>query len=246
LNVFDCIFKRRSTRSFLKDPVDDKLIGVMLYSAIHAPSAGNNQEWNFIVVKDDQVKRRLAEAALKQGFIAQAPAVIVVCYDKDKATMHYGGRGEALYAIQDTAAATMNMLLAAEALGLKACWVGAFDEEKVGHILELPNQVRPVTIVPIGYSDEVPLKPRRVPFENATYIDAYGKKYDVAYTVQPESGKEYRFKPLGNYLEDYVQQRMVERDEQLARESAAKCMKGDDIEPKKKGKRYFSDILKKI
>jgi nitroreductase len=212
LNVFDCIFSRRSTRGFRKDPVEDKLIGVMLYSAIHAPSAGNNQEWVFIVVKDFAQKRRLAEAALGQGFIAEAPAVVVVCFDKDKASLHYGKRGETLYALQDTAAASMNMLLAAEALGLKTCWVGAFDEEAVGHTLELPREVRPVAIIPVGYSDEVPQKPRRIPFENSTFVETFGKKYEIAYSVQPEGGKEYRFKPLGTYLEEFVRRNIEERE----------------------------------
>jgi nitroreductase len=215
LNVFDCMFSRRSTRGFRKDPVDDKMIGVMLYCATHSPSAGNNQEWVFVVVRDRVQKKRLAEAALQQGFISEAPVVIVVGFDKDKSSLHYGKRGETLYAIQDTAAATMSMLLAAEALGLKTCWVGAFDEEAVGHIVELPKEIRPVAIIPVGYSDEVPQKPRRVPFENLTHIETYGRKYEVAYSVQPDSGKEYRFKPLGNYLEEFVRQNIEERESQI-------------------------------
>jgi hypothetical protein len=103
-------------------------------------------------------------------------------------------------------------MLAAEALGLSTCWVGAFDEEKVDYILDLPNQVRPAAIVPVGYSDEVPLKPRRTPFEQRTWIDKYGKKYDIAYSVQPgDKGKEYRFKQIGNYLEDLFKQKIEER-----------------------------------
>ena len=73
MDVFDCIFNRRSTRNFTKAAVDDKLIGVMLCAATNAPSAGNTQEWMFIVVKDGDVKERLADAALKQDFVAKAP-----------------------------------------------------------------------------------------------------------------------------------------------------------------------------
>lgn len=212
MNVFDAIFNRRSTRSFKPDEIDDKLIGVMLYSAIHAPSAGNTQEWHFILVKDNEVKKKLANAALKQTFVADAPVVVVVCIDKEKIKLRYGERGEAMYAFQDTASATMLLMLAAEALGLSTCWVGAFDEEKVDYILDLPNEVRPVAIVPVGYSDEVPLKPRRTPFEQRTWIDKYGKKYDIAYSVQPgDKGKEHRFKQIGNYLEDIFKQKIEER-----------------------------------
>lgn len=212
MEVFECILNRRSTRSFKPDKIDDKLLGVMLYSATHAPSAGNTQEWNFIVVKDDETKKKIANAALNQTFIAESPVIIVVCIDKEKIKLRYGERGDTLYSLQDTANATTLLLLSAEALGLSTCWVGAFDEEKLDYILDLPKQVRPVAIIPVGYSDETALKPRRVPFEQLTWIDKYGKKYDIAYSVQPgDKGKEYKFKQIGNYLEDMFKQKMEER-----------------------------------
>jgi len=208
MNVFDCIFNRRSTRSFTKEHVDDKLIGVMLHAATHAPSAGNTQDWMFIVVKDQEIKDKLADAALKQDFMKRAPIIIVVCMDKEKVAMHYGKRGEALYGVQDTAAATMAMLLAAEALGLKTCWVGAFDEDRVGHVLELPNEVRPMAIVPVGYSTETPIKPGRIDFENLTFVNTYNKKYDIAYAVQTQGGKDLKFKPIGDYIEDVLKKKL--------------------------------------
>lgn len=212
MNVFGCIFNRRSTRSFKPDKIDDKLIGVMLYSAIHAPSAGNTQEWHFVVVKDEDIRKKLANASLNQAFIAEAPVVIVVCADKEKIKLRYGERGESLYAYQDTASATMLILLAAEALGLSACWIGAFDEEKIAYIIDLPTQVRPVALIPIGYSEETPVKPRRIPFEQITYVDKYGKKYDIAYAVQPrDKGKEYKFKQIGNYIEDLFKKKIGDR-----------------------------------
>ena len=212
MEVFECILNRRSTRSFKPDKIDDKLLGVMLYSATHAPSAGNTQEWNFIVVKDDETKKKIANAALNQTFIAESPVIIVVCIDKEKIKLRYGERGDTLYSLQDTANATTLLLLSAEALGLSTCWVGAFDEEKLDYILDLPKQVRPVAIIPVGYSDETALKPRRVPFEQLTWIDKYGKKYDIAYSVQPgDKGKEYKFKQIGNYLEDMFKQKMEEK-----------------------------------
>jgi len=231
MNVFDCIFNRRSTRSFTNEPVDDKLIGVMLHAATHAPSAGNTQDWMFIVVKDKEIKEKLADAALKQDFIHSAPVVIVVCMDKEKIAMHYGKRGEALYGVQDTAAATMAMMLAAEALGLKTCWVGAFDEDRVGHVLELPNEVRPMTIMPVGYSTETPIKPRRIDFENLTFINTYNKKYEISYIVQSQGGKEIKFKPIGNYIEDTLKKRLKEvrsKDKQAAKKTS------------------FADFLKKL
>jgi nitroreductase len=211
MNIFDCIFNRRSTRSFKPDEVDDKLIGVMLHAAIHAPSAGNTQEWQFIVVKDKETREKIANAALNQTFVAEAPVLIVVCIDKEKIKLRYGERGETLYGVQDTANAITLMMMAAEALGLNTCWIGAFDEEKIDYILDIPTQVRPVSIISVGYSDEVPLKPRRIPFEQLTYVDRYGKKYNIAYAVKPgDKGKEYKFTQIGDYLEGLFKKSMKE------------------------------------
>jgi len=172
-------------------------------------NAGNTQEWHFIVVKDGEVKKKLAKAALNQTFIAEVPVLIVVCMDKEKIKLRYGERGETMYAFQDTANATMLLMLSAEALGLGTCWIGAFDEELVDRILDLPTQVRPVAIIPVGYPDESPSKPRRIPFEQLTYIDRYGKKYNIAYAVAPgDKTKEYKFTQIGNYIEDLFKKRI--------------------------------------
>jgi nitroreductase len=192
MNVFQCIFKRRSIRRFKKEEVNDKLIGLMLYAATHAPSAGNTQEWEFIVVRDEKQKNKLAVAALHQNFIAEAPIVIVVCADLEKIGLKYGKRGEFLYFAQDTATAVQNILLSAHALGLGSCWVGAFDEEHVKEILKLPENLRPVAILPVGYPAEEPEMPERIPFENLTSLDFYGKKYEV------------EFKPILDYLERFL------------------------------------------
>lgn len=228
MNVFETIFNRASTRSFRDDPVDDKLIGVMLHSATQAPSAGNTQDWHFVVVRDNDVKEKIAKSALRQRFISEAPVVIVFCIDKEKTLLRYGKRGESFYSIQNTASAATIAMLAAEGLGLKTCWVGAFDEEKISHILELPNQLRPVVVMPVGYSDETPKKPRRIPFENLTSVNRYGNKYDIAYAVGPgDKGKEYKFKQIGNYIEDALKPKKK-------------------VKKKKKAKLTFSEFLKRL
>jgi len=190
MNIFEAIMSRRSIRKFEKKPVDEKLIGLILYMATCAPSAGNTRDWVFIVVEDENKKQRIAKAALEQKFIAEAPVVIVVCSDLQKISLRYGERGERVYSIQDTAAAIQNLLLAAHAVGLGSCWVGAFDEEEVKLILELPDNLRPLAILPVGYPAEKPEAPKRIPFENLTYLNRFGEKF------------EFEFKPLGNYIED--------------------------------------------
>ena len=150
MDVFEAIKTRRSIRTFTEEEVSEEEIEKILDAARWAPSAGNIQPWIFIVVRDPKRKRRLSEAALNQLFIEEAPVVIVVCADQERSGRVYGRRGIDLYCIQDTAAAIQNLLLAAHALGLGACWVGAFNEDAVGHALNIPAGVRPVAIIPIG------------------------------------------------------------------------------------------------
>jgi nitroreductase len=92
----------------------------------------------------------LARAAFDQDFVAQAPVVITVCTEAERSEAGYGKRGGELYCRQDTAAATMLILLAASALGLGACWVGAFDDSQVAGVLQLSATLHPVAMVPIG------------------------------------------------------------------------------------------------
>ena len=209
MNVFDAIVGRKSIRKFDKRPVDDKLIGVILYMATQAPSAGNVQEWRFIVVKNEEKKKKLCEAALDQRQIIEAPVNIVVCADLKSISLRYEKRGETLYAIQDTAAAIENMLLAAYALGLGSCWVGAFDEDKVNSILELPTYLRPVAIIPIGYPREDPKKPARIDFDNLTYFEKWGEKYDISFMLQP--GLKRYPKPIGNLIEEKIKKLKKEK-----------------------------------
>jgi len=201
MNIFKCITTRRSVIEFEKKEVDDKLIGVILYMATHAPSAGNIQEWQFVVVKDEKQKKKLAEAAWRQKVLVEVPVVIVVCADVDRGSLRYGERGEELYSIQDTANATMILLLTANALGLASNWVGAFDEDSVKLILELPDNLRPVAMIPIGYSPKRPSMPRRIPFENLTHFDRYGKKYKIS-ALQPRAKLgEGMIEPLSVYID---------------------------------------------
>jgi nitroreductase len=151
MDVFDAISGRRSARSFRTDAVSDDDVERLLDAAHWAPSAGNVQPWEFVLVRQAEVKRALSEAAFGQLFIEEAPLVIVVCADEHRSSRTYGARGKNLYCIQDTAAATQNILLAAYSLGLGACWVGAFEEKKVIRALRVPDGVRPVALVPLGH-----------------------------------------------------------------------------------------------
>lgn len=162
MGFWEVLEGRRSVRRFEGDrDVSDEMVGRLLQAAISAPSAGNRQPWHFFVVRKAETKLGLAQAAWGQHFVAEAPVVIVVCADPLRSGARYGRRGMELYCLQDTAAATQNILLAAVALGLGACWVGAFDEQVAAKVLDLPSHLRPVAIVPIGYPAELPPRPAR-------------------------------------------------------------------------------------
>jgi nitroreductase len=168
LDVFEAIESRACVRSFTDEDVPTATVNKLLEAAVRAPTAGGLQPWRFFVVRDGGVKERLAEAALGQSFVAQAPVVIVVCADLAASARGYGSRGETLYAIQDTAAAVENILLAVVAEGLGACWVGAFNEKAASKALALPPGIRPIAMVPIGHASGTPHPTSRESFEKFT------------------------------------------------------------------------------
>jgi len=152
LDFWQVIEERRSVRNYdVERDVPPEMVQRILEAAIRAPSAGNCQPWHFVVIRGKQTKELLTEAAYGQRFIAEAPVVIVVCADPARSAQRYRSRGVRLYCLQDTAAAAEHILLAVTALGLGACWVGAFDESAASQALGLPTSFRPVAIVPIGY-----------------------------------------------------------------------------------------------
>ncbi|HOX44167.1 MAG TPA: nitroreductase family protein [Myxococcota bacterium] len=159
---------RRSVRAFEAAEVPREHLVRVLQAGTEAPSAGNVQPWRFVVVRRATARRLLAQAAWDQEFVAQAPAVITVCADLARSGQAYGQRGRELYCLQDGAAAALSMLLMAEALGLGACWVGAFDESQVRAALQLDEQVRPLALLPVGWPAERPARPPRHPVEAVT------------------------------------------------------------------------------
>lgn len=163
--------ERTSVRRFKPDPVPPELLRQLIEAATWAPSAGNLQPWFFYIVTDQHRKRCLSDAALQQNFVAEAPACIVVCAEPARSERTYGERGRVFYCLQDTAAATQNILLASTALGLGSCWVGAFDADKVRACLHIPDRYVPIALVPVGYPLGEPHKTqRRPPAEVAKYL----------------------------------------------------------------------------
>lgn len=172
MDFWSVLERRHSMRAFQSAPVSDEAVERILDAAIRAPSAGNRQPWHFVIVRNARAKAALEQAAYGQSFVSEAPVVIVVCAEPERSAARYGERGRRLYCLQDTAAAVENILLAATALGLGACWVGAFDEAAAARAVALPEHFRPVALVPLGVPAESPeATPRRTLDEVSSRLD---------------------------------------------------------------------------
>jgi nitroreductase len=155
MSVLEAIKSRRSIRDFQKRGIPAVAIESLIDALRWAPSAGNLQSRRFYFVLDPDVKKELARAALNQDFIAGAPLTVVACLDR-RIAVRYGERGVNLYSIQDVSASIMSLMLAAQELGLGTVWVGAFNEFDVFEILKMPDYLRPIALVPVGYPSRTP------------------------------------------------------------------------------------------
>lgn len=149
------ILQRQSCRHFLPDELPESHLALILDAMRWAPSAGNTQPWRFIVIREAAKKLAIAAAAFGQKFIADAPVIIGVIALPEVSRAQYGDRGAGLYCFQDTAAAVQNGMLAAAALGLGTCWIGAFSPVHASGALGLSPSEIPVAFIPVG-------KPKRM------------------------------------------------------------------------------------
>jgi nitroreductase len=163
MQFFQAIDHRHSIRAYGTAPVERSKIEAIISAARLAPSAGDLQAYLILIVESPETKARLSEAALGQGFIAEAPLVLVFLADTRRSETTYGLRGATLFCIQDATIAAAYAQLSAAAQGLGSCWVGAFDEERVATLLGVPAHLRPIALMPIGYPAETPARPERRP-----------------------------------------------------------------------------------
>jgi nitroreductase len=173
MDLADTIKNRRSIRTYKKQEIPQETINQLIEAARLSPSAGNAQSWAFVIVKKQENKQALSKAALNQRSIVEAAAVFVVCADEERAKESYGDRGKTLYCLQDTAAATQNILLTACSLGLGTCWIGAFKEDEVRKIVNAPKEMRPVAIIPVGYPNESPRARTRRPVSEIVHQETF-------------------------------------------------------------------------
>jgi len=172
MNVMDAIKKRCSVRSYKSMPVEKAKLDKILEAARLAPSASNRQEWRFVVVQDKDTRQRLIKAAKNQVFVGEAPIVIACCAKSDN---HIMTCGQVCYPI-DLSIAIEHMVLEATEEGLGTCWIGAFFEDQVKEILNIPGDIRVVELLTIGYENKLsaPCKDR-LSIDEIVMYEKWGK-----------------------------------------------------------------------
>jgi nitroreductase len=169
MEIMEAIRSRRSIRSYQDRPIEDEKLARVLEAGRLAPSARNLQEWKFIVVRDKDKRQELSTAARGQTFVEQAPVVIAACGTETEYVMTCG---QHCYPI-DVAIAVDHMSLTATYLGLGSCWIGAFFEDQVKQILGIPEKIRVVVMLTLGYPAESPAARPRKKLEEIVAYDRW-------------------------------------------------------------------------
>ncbi len=208
MDVKEAIKKRRSIRRFKPDPIPEEKIRLLLESARLAPSGTNTQPWRFIIVKDNDTKKKLQEAAHNQRHVKSAPVIIVCCADL-KAFKEFPERVDELIesgalpertrevfipylkkgmgtvtkdalmvaAAANVAIAVEHIVLQAVEIGLGTCWVRWYEDDKVKEILDIPEHVEVMALLPVGVPDEEPSQRPRQELDKIVYGEKYGEGY---------------------------------------------------------------------
>jgi F420 biosynthesis protein FbiB-like protein len=206
MDIREAIGRRRSIRRFKPDPVDRELITQVLEAARLAPSGSNVQPWKFVVVRSAQKRDSLCEAAYDQPMFREAPVVVVALGDRkvfkkrlrrgkelvdigavDASIMEtvgrvYGARQKDPADVDRTILANCmiaidHLTLAATSLGLGSCWVMLMKVDEVARVLQIPDHMFPVAMIPIGYADQDPPPRPRYPLEEIAFDEGLGSPW---------------------------------------------------------------------
>ncbi len=155
MELKETIKGRRSIRKFSSKNVSRETIAEIINVARYAPSAGNTQNWMTIVVTDEEKRKAIATACLEQNWMNTAPVLLVICNKFKKVVNLYGKLGK-MFSIQDCAVFATNIMLLSVEKKLGTCWVGAFDNEAISRILDIPENADPEIILALGHPLDSP------------------------------------------------------------------------------------------
>ena len=170
MSVYETIRDRGSIRRYKAQPIPEKELETILDAARLAQSAANRQPWQFVVVTDEATKKALVSAAGQQSFVRDAAATIVCIVDPE-ACANVGPFSGFLI---DAAIAIENMVLTAWDQGIGSCWIGAYNERETKQLLGIPDHLRVVSLLTLGYPDEEPGPKKRKSLDEIVHYDRYG------------------------------------------------------------------------
>jgi nitroreductase len=152
MRFIDLVKKRSSVRNFIEMPVENEKIDYILECARFSPSWMNKQCWRFIIVKNTNKIKEIANCSVINRWIRKAPIILLACADP----LQSGKKNNINYYVVDTSIAMEHIILACTELGLGSCWIGGFKENKIKEILEIPPRIKVIALTPIGYpTDEI-------------------------------------------------------------------------------------------
>ena len=174
MDLLEVIKTRRSVRKYKSKAISEEDLKKILTAAQLAPSAGNKQPWRFIVVRDKKTKEKLGEIARNQTWISDA-GVIIVALAMDKNSPEVYER----WVERDVMTAVEHMALTAWSLGLGSCWIGAFYEDKVKKLIDIPDEMTVINLLPIGVPDHSPEARGRKPLNEIFHEGKYGEPFNL-------------------------------------------------------------------
>jgi len=189
MDVKEAILKRRSIRSYKDIPITkDDLIDILV-AGQYSPSAGNLQNWRFVIIDDEDMKDRIADACLNQDWMKSAPVFIVICTQEEKMKQFYPEHGHD-FNVEGAAAVAQNMMIQATANGLGSCWVGAFHPDPIIDIIGIGNNFKPTIILTLGYSNEKVPCPCKIDMHSFTMRNGwngFGRYRDINWALKDYS-----------------------------------------------------------
>ena len=152
---FSFLATRRTVRHYIERDIPDDVLSHVLATTRTIPSAGALESWDAVIVRDGGMKEALYDASFSQEHILSAPVIIIVCANYIRAMSRFAEEG-IMYAIEEATIAATYMMLAAHAAGISSCWTGGFDSMEVRETLLLPEHLRPVVLLTLGYASSIP------------------------------------------------------------------------------------------